>query len=390
MKTEKEPRGTAAKTASRKGRSLNFLWGRRKKNRMIKGKLRMRSLPGAFLVLGIMVVAVGTALAVASYWPYSLSNPPVMGTTEGDCLPGSQDSGWNLGSKGLLSSGNFFYTERMKMLGPIIIGVGLFILICANTVLYENRDRETQMLLAQMRNVICSVSAAVPSAGLRDMAAANSMAKRYQWVSSLPAAHVSLCAQHLASSEPSLQTRGSTAGAVLQAEAFHHYETESPPSLHSFGSDLLNTSQTKCIGNPKGLAERAASNLQAALLPNYDVCLASTNSMSMLECDGMNVSALQPRRCHSMSCRTNPYRAFTRLPPLPVPLQKLEMSKAESSSQVCVTITEEAQTHSSWPRLNFGSGRRYLELENKDDSVDRLLDQQCASWDKSFGSGPFQ
>ncbi|XP_024116424.1 transmembrane protein 200A [Oryzias melastigma] len=387
MKTKKDQRGATPTTPSRRGRPLNLLRSRRKKDGVIKGKLRMRSLPGAFLVLGIMVVAVGTALAVASYWPYGLSKPSVMGPTEEDCLSETQDSGWSLGAKGLLSPGNFFYTERMKMLGPIIIGVGLFILICANTVLYENRDRETQMLLAQMRNVICSVSAAVPSAGLRDMAAANSMAKHYQCVSSLPAAHLSLCVQHLASSEPLLQTRGSTVGAVLQAEAFHHRETESPPSLHSSSSDSWNTSQTKC--NPKALPGRSV-NLQAAPLPNCDVCLVSTTSMSTLECDGVDISAVQPRRCHSMSCRTNPYRALARLPPLPVPLQQLEMSKAESGSLVCVTIPEEAQTHSSWPRLNLGSGRRYLKLENKEDSVERLLDQQCSSWDKSFGSGPFQ
>lgn len=53
----------------------------------------------------------------------------------------------------------------------------------------------------------------------------------------------------------------------------------------------------------------------------------------------------------------------------------------------------EEQRHRSWPRLDLGYARRYLKLENKEDSVDKLLDQleqQCTQWDKSFGSGPFQ
>ncbi|XP_010865562.2 transmembrane protein 200C-like [Esox lucius] len=133
----------------------------------------------------------------------------------------------------------------MKLLGPVIMGVGLFILICANTVLYENRDRETKMLLAQMRSVLCSVSAAVPSADLSDMAAVNSMSRQYQWVSSLPAAHLNIiCLQQLANSEPLLRTCGgrreTEEGAeypyqrdTLWTEALHHQGSTATPVLHS-------------------------------------------------------------------------------------------------------------------------------------------------------------
>lgn len=34
------------------------------------------------------------------------------------------------------------HIERMKLAGPVVMGVGLFIFICAATLLYENRDRE--------------------------------------------------------------------------------------------------------------------------------------------------------------------------------------------------------------------------------------------------------
>lgn len=376
-------------------------------------------MPGAFLVLGVIVVVVGTALAVAGYWPYRISRSSILGAAEGKSISESQTSGWSLGAKGLLSTASLIHSERMKLLGPVIMGVGLFILICANTVLYENRDRETQMLLAQMRNVICSVSAAVPSADLKEIAAANSMAKHYQWVSSLPAAHLNiLCLQQLASSEPLLQTRhprdheDSVEGiyqlAVLQTEAIHHQESEPPPSLHSSHSNSCNSSQTDFNTQP-GAEHRgiASFNQQAAPLVKLNNCMVSASSMSTLGVDEVDIPAAQPRRCHSMSYRTNPYVARTGMHPEEalhtpgeeVQINQLAVTRREAGSQVCVNIlgqvvdAAEEQTHRSWPRLDLGSGRRYLKLENKEDSVDKLLDQleqQCSQWDKSFGSGPFQ
>lgn len=385
---------------------------------MIRGKLRIRSMPGAFLVLGIIVVVVGTALAVAGYWPYRISKSSILEAANGVSGSESQNSGWSLGAKGLLSTTSFVHSERMKLLGPVIMGVGLFILICANTVLYENRDRETQMLLAQMRSVICSVSAAVPSADLQEIAVANSTSKHYQWVSSLPAAHLNiLCLRQLASSEPLLQTE--RAGkhedgaediyqrAVLQTKALHHHESESPPSLQFSHSNSCNSSQTDF--NTQCGAEHADSdifNLQDNTYVKLNNCLMSASSMSTLGVEEVDIPAAQPRRCHSVSYRTNPCIAWTsaqldkghRAPRVKRHAQQPIGTKRETDSQVCINLLEqvdsvEEQTHQSWPRLDLASCRRYLKLENKEDSVDKLLDQlemQSSQWDKSFGSGPFQ
>lgn len=386
---------------------------------MIQGKLRIRSMPGAFLVLGVIVVVVGTALAVAGYWPYRITRASILGAAEGESISESQTSGWSLGAKSFLSTANLIHSERMKLLGPVIMGVGLFILICANTVLYENRDRETQMLLAQMRSVICSVSAAVPSADLKDIATANSMAKHYQWVSSLPAAHLNiLCLRQLASSEPLLQARhsrdqadsveGIYQQAVLQTEALHHKESEPPPSLHSSRSSSCNFSQTDF--NTQPCAEQGGSasfHPRPAPLVKLSNCLVSASSMSTLGVDEVDAPAAQPRRCHSMSYRTNPYVARSGVRPGEGQHSPGEdgqtsqpvVTRREAGSQVCVNIpgqvvdAAEELTRRSWPRLDLGSGRRYLKLENKEDSVDKLLDQleqQCSLWDTSFGSGPFQ
>ncbi|KAM4540187.1 transmembrane protein 200A [Odontesthes bonariensis] len=416
MKSQK-CRGVPLTSASGRRRPCFPLRNRRKKVGMIQGKLRIRSVAGAFLILGVIVVVVGTALAVAGYWPYKLSRLSILGHTEGEIIPESQTSGWSLSATGLQSTDSLPHSERMKLLGPVIMGVGLFILICANTVLYENRDRETQMLLAQMRNVLCSVSAAVPSAGLKDIAAANPMAKHYQWVSSLPAAHLNiLCLQQLTTSEPLLHTRHTTdqrdsvegvhQQTILQTEALHHQESELPPSVHPSCSN--SSIQVECntqLGAEGG--NRASFSLQAAPFIKFNVCLVSASSMSTLGVDEVAVPATQPRRCHSMPYRTSPYIAR---PGVRVQegllicrkegqMHQQEVSTRETGSQVCVNIpgsaadVVEEQTHQSWPQLDLGSGRRYLKLDNKEDSVDRLLDQleqQCSYWDKSFGSGPFQ
>lgn len=412
MKTQK-CKGVTPTLPQCRRKSRFHLRGRRKKDRVIQGRLRIRSLPGAFLVLGVVVVAVGTALAVAGYWPYRPSRSSILEAREEEQTPESLASGWNPDAKGLLSTAGLLHGERMKLLGPVIMGVGLFILICANTVLYENRDRETQMLLAQMHNVICSVSAAVPSAGLRDVAAANSMAKHYQWVSSLPAAHLNImCLPQLTSSEPLLQTRYTTdpkerveetyQQAVLQTEALHHQESEPPASLSSSCSNLCNNYLTDAqTGSEWG----AGFSLPAPPL-KLNVSLVSSSSMSNLGIDETEVPAAQPRRCHSMSHRTCPYKTRTGASPQPGlhlvqtegPIDPLKVTK-QTGSQVCVNIpvqfadSMKELSNQSWPRLDLGGGRRYLKLENKEDSVDKLLDQleqQYSSCDNSFGSGPFQ
>uniref|UniRef100_A0A3Q3Q265 Transmembrane protein 200B n=1 Tax=Monopterus albus TaxID=43700 RepID=A0A3Q3Q265_MONAL len=85
------------------------------KGRALQTKLHLRSAPGVWLLLGVAVVLVGMSVAVAGY--VSAAPKPV-------------------GGRGST------HVERMKLAGPVVMGVGLFIFICAATLLYENRDRE--------------------------------------------------------------------------------------------------------------------------------------------------------------------------------------------------------------------------------------------------------
>lgn len=83
------------------------------------GGLRLRSAPGACLLFAAVLLIVGISVAVVGYW-----NSQSRRHTPHHLLTGRTSS------------------EKLKLIGPVIMGVGLFIFICANTVLYENRDRE--------------------------------------------------------------------------------------------------------------------------------------------------------------------------------------------------------------------------------------------------------
>ncbi|XP_062385840.1 transmembrane protein 200A [Sardina pilchardus] len=428
------------------------LRSRKKKEGVIQGKLRIKSLPGAFLVLGAVVVVVGTALAVAGYWPYRTQRSGSGALPGGEGSAQGLPSGWGMGTKGLLSTAGLIHSERMKLLGPVIMGVGLFILICANTVLYENRDRETQMLLAQMRSVICSVSAAVPSADLAELAVSSLSARHYQWVSSLPAAHLNiLCLQELTSSEPLLHVKtgmesdGDSSNAnggthpqhhhrrpsessakrqrsTLKTEVLHHQESASTPSIPTLSSNSCNSSkadvdEVRADAHPCQASSGEFQRHRADTPPHKLSNCLTASSMSTLGGEDWEVTAacVPPRRSQSLSCRTNPRRTRHEVTvrmdatadhddddgdgsPRRVLREtgsevRVNMAAGTEDDEAFQLASIEEQRHRSWPRLDLGAARRYLKLENKEDSVDKLLDQlelQCSQWDKSFGSGPFQ
>ncbi|NWI94110.1 T200B protein, partial [Pitta sordida] len=105
----------------------------------VKGQLRMRSPAGAFVMVGISVVLVGMTIAVVGYWPHrghgsagaSVGNASVAGDMRREVAAGRHGP----------------HSEKLKLIGPVIMGIGLFIFICANTMLYENRDMETRQLM---------------------------------------------------------------------------------------------------------------------------------------------------------------------------------------------------------------------------------------------------
>ncbi|NXC33873.1 T200B protein, partial [Campylorhamphus procurvoides] len=104
-----------------------------------KGQLRMRSLAGAFVMVGISVVLVGMTIAVVGYWPHRGHGGGGAGTGNGSVAGDTR--------REVTATRHGPHSEKLKLIGPVIMGIGLFIFICANTMLYENRDMETRRLM---------------------------------------------------------------------------------------------------------------------------------------------------------------------------------------------------------------------------------------------------
>ncbi|XP_070297414.1 transmembrane protein 200A-like [Salvelinus sp. IW2-2015] len=60
-------------------------------------------------------------------------------------------------SGGLLSEflDNYLYSDNLKVFGPLVMGIGIFIFICANAVLHENRDKKTKVI--NLRDIYSTV-----------------------------------------------------------------------------------------------------------------------------------------------------------------------------------------------------------------------------------------
>lgn len=87
--------------------SLPFFSFRKRKRRtdvvVVRGKLRLYSASGFFLLLGLVILAVGIGMATLGYWPHSESMPPAKSQTRvGPKTPtagGAQTSATGEGNK---------------------------------------------------------------------------------------------------------------------------------------------------------------------------------------------------------------------------------------------------------------------------------------------------
>ncbi|XP_044232950.1 transmembrane protein 200A isoform X2 [Thunnus albacares] len=146
---------------------------------VVRGRLRLYSASGFFLLLGLVILAIGIGMATLGYWPHSetmsSAKTPTGGgsktatpggaktstVTEGDV--GNSSTSHNVQGTPSKQTGGALtrfleqhrHSERMKMLGPFTMGIGIFIFICANAILHENRDRETKII--HMRDMYSTV-----------------------------------------------------------------------------------------------------------------------------------------------------------------------------------------------------------------------------------------
>uniref|UniRef100_A0A3Q2Z9E9 Transmembrane protein 200C-like n=1 Tax=Kryptolebias marmoratus TaxID=37003 RepID=A0A3Q2Z9E9_KRYMA len=168
---------------------------------VVKGKLKLCSVSGLVAVLGILVLLVGGFMAALGYWPRDglfFSAQPQEGTamasvSSSRTTPGSLDAQketweedperdkenkrgddgageYNISNQtetinsttSQLPQGfleyfldRYLYSDRLKVFGPLIMGIGIFLFICANAVLHENRDKKTKVI--NLRDIYSTV-----------------------------------------------------------------------------------------------------------------------------------------------------------------------------------------------------------------------------------------
>ncbi|NXG52600.1 T200C protein, partial [Psilopogon haemacephalus] len=154
---------------------------------VVKGKLKLCSISGLIALCGILVLLVGIALAVVGYWPkpsqvyregsfsrgrhlmppggtpknrswsqegaeagiHPESPPRANSSTAARGSPQSPSASSSpQASVGFLFRlfSSYLHSDKLKVLGPLIMGIGIFLFICANAVLHENRDKKTKII----------------------------------------------------------------------------------------------------------------------------------------------------------------------------------------------------------------------------------------------------
>ena len=156
---------------------------------VVKGKLNLFSISGLVAAVGVLILLVGIALAVLGYWPRESrlypglplpKQPPVperiyekrlaesvnwtasgklMYHLDRDLAVSNSSNGTNEESPKLGFFAAFLkkhlYSDRLKVFGPLIMGIGIFLFICANAVLHENRDKKTKII--NLRDIYSTV-----------------------------------------------------------------------------------------------------------------------------------------------------------------------------------------------------------------------------------------
>uniref|UniRef100_A0A8C1FMW9 Transmembrane protein 200C n=1 Tax=Cyprinus carpio carpio TaxID=630221 RepID=A0A8C1FMW9_CYPCA len=95
---------------------------------VVKGKLKLCSVSGLVAAIGILVLLVGVSMAVLGYWPKETFSAFI---------------------------NRYLYSDKMKVFGPLIMGIGIFLFICGNAVLHENRDKKTKII--NLRDIYSTV-----------------------------------------------------------------------------------------------------------------------------------------------------------------------------------------------------------------------------------------
>uniref|UniRef100_A0A9J7YY08 Transmembrane protein 200C n=2 Tax=Cyprinus carpio TaxID=7962 RepID=A0A9J7YY08_CYPCA len=127
---------------------------------VLKGKVKLCSVSGLVAALGVFILMIGVTMAVLGYWPRERNNEkfiePVRRIKE-DNLTSNNKLVKSNTSSGFLKSliVSYLYSDNLKVFGPLVMGIGIFLFICANAVLHEDRDKKTKII--NLRDIYSTV-----------------------------------------------------------------------------------------------------------------------------------------------------------------------------------------------------------------------------------------
>ncbi|XP_067220144.1 transmembrane protein 200C [Chanodichthys erythropterus] len=131
---------------------------------VVKGKVKLCSASGLVAALGVLILLVGIAMAVLGYWPRvptdradaAARRAKQANLTSNNMMvvADRNSSSRSLGFFHSLFAG-YLYSDNLKVFGPLVMGIGIFLFICANAVLHEDRDKKTKII--NLRDIYSTV-----------------------------------------------------------------------------------------------------------------------------------------------------------------------------------------------------------------------------------------
>ncbi|XP_068087644.1 transmembrane protein 200A isoform X2 [Hyperolius riggenbachi] len=400
---------------------------------IVRGKIRLYSPSGFFLILGILVSVAGIAMAVLGYWPQKetfLTPELALEVNKTEIL---RETGMMV-----KFIEQHLHSEKMKMLGPFTMGIGIFIFICANAILHENRDKETKVI--HMRDIYSTVID-VHSMRIKEQKHLNGtfsgLCGEIEYRHSDNPCASKLAANTIASFPGSYRSSSSIDDEESFPRENKSFTNLLPPllmersgsvfGLHSYPNrtDDRNSSSKKC--ETKSIV---SSSINAFTLPviKLNNCVIDEPDIDNITEDS-EISSSRPRNVSMDSLVVpipddggRPYksanvplsRSFSIMEPLrsdssltpslsngkllspgAAPKQfgsntSLNILSSHSKSldldrgPSTLTVQGEQRKHPSWPRLDRSNSKGYMKLENKEDPIDSLIVPQAPPAKKDY------
>uniref|UniRef100_A0A3Q0QUN3 Transmembrane protein 200A n=1 Tax=Amphilophus citrinellus TaxID=61819 RepID=A0A3Q0QUN3_AMPCI len=388
---------------------------------VVRGRLRLYSASGFFLLLGLIILAIGIGMATLGYWPHSVEQRVYKPAVKEQHL----------------------HSERMKMLGPFTMGIGIFIFICANAILHENRDRETKIIhmrdmystvidIHRLRqkeqkqhqnwNSTCAREAGDLRAFGSDAAgrlASNSLLAFSSRAGSIAGGRCSTEEEEMDCNFAGLlaplykdrQFCGPGIGLAHSDSMRHQWSVDGDGEIGGHHARSIVSSSisaftlpviklNNCVidepemeaiteeerGGERRDGERSQplTSMESLVVPMASVAKASkppglhrsNSASSSSRCSSLSSSSLSPAPSSTSGCWLSPgaaksdFGSNTSLHMLNSHSKSLDLERRPSM----LSVNPEQRKHPSWPRLDRSNSSRYKRLEDREEQGERLLD----------------